>query len=75
VRSDTTGREGRRHLTSDDRRRLVDMLVVFERLDHEQGEVHAPDDCPLDDLAVGQRGAGPATPGFPLQRELACRVS
>src|SRR5437764_2213592 len=33
--------ERRRRLPADDRRRLVDELVVLERLDHEQGEVDA----------------------------------
>src|SRR5262245_40529618 len=31
----------RRGLAADDRRRLVDELVTFQSVDHEQGEVHA----------------------------------
>src|SRR5215467_12142210 len=41
--------ERRWRLSADDRRRLVDELVVFERLDHEQGEVHAAREAALED--------------------------
>jgi hypothetical protein len=42
-------RERRGRLAADDRRRLVHKLVVFERLDHEQGEVDAAGDAALED--------------------------
>ena len=42
-------RERRRALPADDRGRLVNQIVVLERLDHEEGEVHAARDVALED--------------------------
>src|SRR2546423_7038980 len=42
-------RERRRTLAADDRRGLVNKIVVFEGLHHEEGEVHAARDVALED--------------------------
>src|SRR3954471_17849721 len=42
-------RERRGRLATDDRRRLVDELVVLEGLHHEQGKVHAAREVALED--------------------------
>src|SRR3954449_4907120 len=42
-------RDRRRTLAADDRRGLVNEIVVFEGLHHEQGEVHAARDVALED--------------------------
>jgi hypothetical protein len=42
-------RERGGRLAADDRRRLVDDLVVLERLHHEQGEVHAAREIAVED--------------------------
>src|SRR3954447_21142889 len=42
-------RERRRTLAADDRRGLVNKIVVFEGLHHEQGKVHAARDVALED--------------------------
>src|SRR5687768_17140826 len=42
-------RERRRALAADDRGGLVNEIVVPERLDHEQGEVHAAREVALED--------------------------
>ena len=54
-------RERRRRLASDDRRGLVDKLVIDPGLHHEQGQVHTPRDY--------RRGAIPQpTEGFVTRR-------
>jgi hypothetical protein len=47
--SDNRRRKGRGRLAADDRRSLVDELVVLESLDHEQGKVHPARDVALED--------------------------
>jgi len=42
-------REGRRRPAADDRRRLVNEIVVLQRLDHEQGKVDASSAVALED--------------------------
>ena len=48
---------------ADDRRGLVDELVVLERLHHEQGEVHAAREVALEDGVARRGGSTPAGPG------------